>query len=100
MAKDFAKKFYNSKQWLRVREAFRIVKFGMCERCGLSDSKHIHHKILLTELNINDPDITLGFNNLELLCHECHNKEHMSKWQAVGEGVAFNINSEIVSRNG
>lgn len=28
--------------------------------------------------NIYNTDITLDFNNLELLCMDCHNKEHFN----------------------
>ena len=33
----------------------------------------------MTDDNLNDPDITLSFDNLELLCDECHRKEHAKK---------------------
>lgn len=29
--------------------------------------------------NIYNPDITLNFDNLELLCIDCHNKEHFAE---------------------
>lgn len=36
----------------------------------------VHHKKHLTPKNINDPEITLNWDNLELLCLDCHRKEH------------------------
>ena len=36
----------------------------------------VHHKIELTPDNISNPDITLGFDNLEAVCRECHAKIH------------------------
>lgn len=36
----------------------------------------MHHKKHLTPKNINDPEITLNWDNLELLCLDCHQKEH------------------------
>ncbi|QRN86025.1 HNH endonuclease [Clostridia bacterium] len=35
-----------------------------------------HHIIELTEDNINNPDISLNPNNIEIICHKCHNLEH------------------------
>ena len=96
MAKDFAKKFYNSKQWLITRDIYRASKFGICERCNSSNANHIHHKILLTIFNINDPEVTLNTKNLELLCHECHNKEHMSKYSPLQYGMRFDASGDIV----
>lgn len=76
--KDFAKKFYLSKAWRQTREAYRRYRFGICERCGAAGDI-VHHKIYLSPHNIHDANITLNFANLELLCQECHNKEHMKK---------------------
>ena len=36
----------------------------------------VHHKNHISKDNIYNTDITLDFNNLELLCMDCHNKEH------------------------
>lgn len=38
----------------------------------------MHHKIHLTPELINNPRITLDWNNLELLCESCHKDEHKS----------------------
>ena len=50
----------------------------VCERCG-GVAVICHHKQYLTPANINNPDITLSFDNLECLCKDCHNKEHFMK---------------------
>jgi hypothetical protein len=63
-----------------------------CERCGAA-ANVVHHKIYITPLNINDPDITLNFDNLEALCHNCHNKEH--KLGDFETCYAFSENGEI-----
>ena len=39
----------------------------------------VHHKIRLTPENIKDPQVALNWNNLELLCKDCHNQEHRPK---------------------
>ena len=38
----------------------------------------VHHKIHLTADNINDASVTLNWDNLELLCKECHDIAHRS----------------------
>ena len=96
MAKEFAKAFYKSKAWLRCREGFIQSVYGLCNRCG-KPGYIVHHKILLTPSNIDNPDITLNWDRLEYLCQECHNLEHMSKHkEVVREGLEFNSKGEIV----
>lgn len=75
MAKEFAKSFYKSKEWTKCRNAFFKYKNGLCERC-LDVGKIVHHKIYITPENINNPEITLNWDNLEVLCDSCHIQEH------------------------
>ena len=102
MSKPFAKKFYNSTAWKRCRESYIISVHLLCERC-MGNSKHVpgyivHHKILLTPLNIDDPMISLNHEHLEYLCVECHNDEHGvgSSGKVVREGLKFNEYGELV----
>ena len=67
--------FYKSDAWEKTRKAYIISKYGMCERCT-SPGVIVHHKTYITKQNIHDERITLSFDNLELLCRKCHNKEH------------------------
>ena len=67
MARDFAVRFYNSAAWARCRAAYALSVFGLCERCGEAGVE-VHHKVYLTPENIDYPPITLGWDNLELLC--------------------------------
>lgn len=80
MAREFAKDFYNSIQWRECRESYARSKGYLCERCmerGIYRAGEIvHHKIHLTPENINDPSITLSFDNLKLVCRDCHAVEH------------------------
>lgn len=80
MAREFAKAFYQSKQWQKCRSAYiayrKSIDGGMCESCHEVPGYIVHHKIHLTPENINDPDISLGFGNLKYDCHACHNAEH------------------------
>ncbi|QDW86494.1 HNH endonuclease [Staphylococcus hominis] len=71
MAKKWAKKFYNTKQWRATRNAYFHSQNGICELCG-KPGEEVHHKIYLTSENIDDPNITLDWDNLQLLCKACH----------------------------
>jgi 5-methylcytosine-specific restriction endonuclease McrA len=43
----------------------------------------VHHKIRLTPENLADPQISLNWDNLELLCKQCHMEEHTdTRWRA------------------
>lgn len=83
MKHRFNDAFYSSQEWIKTREAFASYKGGLCERClkkGIVQAGEIvHHKIYLTPSNINDPTITLNWDNLELLCRRCHAEEHTGR---------------------
>lgn len=78
--REFAKTFYSSKAWQRCRAAYAESKGNLCERClakGLIvPGEIVHHKIHLTEKNVSDPMVALNWDNLALLCRECHAQEH------------------------
>lgn len=96
MAKDWAIGFYKSKAWQDCRESFIKSKFGICERCE-RPGDIVHHKEYLTPNNINNLDVTLKWDNLELLCQDCHNKEHHSNdWDVTRDGLVFNEYGELV----
>ena len=76
--KEYAKKFYLSAAWRRTRDAYARYRCGICERCGAAGDI-VHHKTHITPANIRDPRVTLNFANLELLCQDCHNKEHFKR---------------------
>ena len=73
--KDWAKAFYLGKSWKQCSRQYMESQHHICERCG-EPAKICHHKIYLTRNNINNPYITLSWDNLEALCQDCHNKEH------------------------
>ena len=78
MAREFAKKFYNSKAWRKCRAAFiakrRAIDGGMCQRCSRDVGYIVHHVKWITPDNINDPAITLNHENLEYVCQTCHSR--------------------------
>lgn len=76
--KAWAEWFYQSLGWKKTRDKYMESHDNICERCG-NPAKICHHKIWLTKKNINDPYITLSWDNLEALCQDCHNKEHHKK---------------------
>lgn len=75
MAQEFAKAFYNSKEWKAVREYCIIRDHHACVHCG-KPVEEVHHKVTLTPKNINDWNISLNPDKLISLCHDCHMKEH------------------------
>ena len=83
MARDFAQAFYNSDAWDATRKAYRKSVGGLCELClkegRYTPGKVVHHKTHLNQDNINDPEITLAWGNLMLLCQDCHAKIHAGK---------------------
>lgn len=76
--KEYAKTFYKSREWEKTKNLYMSSIHYVCERCG-SAATICHHKKYITPHNITDRNITLGFDNLEGLCQDCHNKEHTSK---------------------
>ena len=96
MAKEWAKAFYNSAAWIQCREAYIVSVYGLCERCQ-QPGIILHHKILLTPNNIDDPNTTLNWDYLEYVCRVCHNAEHCKKHNDITqEGLAFDANGQLV----
>lgn len=81
--KDYAKEFYKSKTWQDCRAAYIRQARGLCEVClakGIYKAGDtVHHKTHITPRNIHDPNITLSFDNLQLLCRDCHAAIHSGK---------------------
>ena len=77
---DWAASFYKSKAWQRTRAAYAKSVGGLCERCLKAGRYNagviVHHKVHLTPELITKPEIALSFDNLELLCRDCHGAEH------------------------
>jgi 5-methylcytosine-specific restriction protein A len=94
--REFAKHFYKSKAWRECRASYIIKVHGLCERCA-AGGKIVHHKIYRNESNIDDPYVTLSHDNLELLCHDCHNREHFAGKVAIASGLSFDEDGNIIS---
>lgn len=95
MRKHFAKKFYNSKAWIKCRESYIASVFGMCEHCG-GAGYIVDHIKKLTPNNLNNPYITLNHNNLQYLCLPCHNTKTHRKHHATRDDVMFDSEGNLV----
>lgn len=79
--------FYCRKDYLDLAQACKIKSGGICAKCGgVFDISELrpHHKVELTLDNIDDVNITLNPDNIEVLCHDCHNAAHKRFGYAVG----------------
>ncbi len=98
MAQRFSKKFYNSKEWQKIRENILKRDNYLCQVCGMP-AEEIHHKIKLTPQNINNPNVSMAEDNLTSLCRDCHFNEHKKdrgELEDVEEGYAFDCNGMLV----
>jgi len=77
--------FYKSKEWTNLLEQLKLERVNangevICEHCGLPIIKKYdcigHHKIELTDANVNDYNISLNPDNIMLIHFKCHNKIH------------------------
>lgn len=78
--------FYNSTAWKDTRRNYRQSVGGLCERCLakgiITPAEVVHHKVPLTTDNISDLSISLGWDNLEALCRQCHAEVHEDIYRA------------------
>lgn len=91
MARDFAKAFYNSKEWEHVRTSVLMRDNFLCSKCG-RPAEEVHHIKHLSPDNINDPTVSLNMDNLTSLCKACHFDEHRGehgKGREKNESYAF-----------
>lgn len=83
MRDPFARRFYDSYAWQQCRKAYLKSVGNLCEsclKCGqITPADEVHHKIKLTPQNIDDPNVTLNWENLEALCEGCHKSAHKMK---------------------
>ena len=77
--------FYQSKEWVNLMKIIRQERVNengeiICAYCGKPIVKAYdcigHHKVYLTEQNVNDAMISLNPENVELVHHVCHNRIH------------------------
>lgn len=77
--------FYKSKQWEGLVNRLKLERLNdegqlICEHCGKPITRKYdcigHHKIELTEDNVNDYQISLNPDNIMLIHFKCHNMIH------------------------
>ena len=74
------KEFYSSRAWKDARRNYKQSVGGLCEECLkkgiITPAEIVHHKTPLTDDNVSDLSISLGWCNLQALCRDCHAKAH------------------------
>ena len=77
--------FYKSREWERLLEILKLERVDdtgqvICSYCHKPITRKYdcigHHRIELTEQNVNDPDISLNPDNIALVHFRCHNLIH------------------------
>lgn len=78
--REFAERFYKSKKWRDTKDAYKKSVGCLCERClsrgVITVGEIVHHKKHIEPWNIDDPSVTLSWDNLQLLCRTCHGEIH------------------------
>lgn len=92
--RTFAKAFYESPAWRKTRAYILKRDAGLCVRCGAT-GEIVHHKTELTPENIDDPEISLGENNLETVCRVCHAIIHEGT-SPTASGLAFDADGNVI----
>jgi 5-methylcytosine-specific restriction protein A len=68
-------RFYNSKQWKDTRRTVMLRDDNLCQNClrnGLYTKANVVDHVIEVK---DDYDKRLDTDNLEALCHECHNNK-------------------------
>lgn len=77
--------FYHSKQWQKLLDQIKHERLNedgniICEYCEKPIVRAYdiigHHKVELTEENVNDFEVSLNPENIQLVHHRCHNYIH------------------------
>ena len=87
--------FYKSKEWEGLREQLILERADdkghiICAYCGQPILRKYdciaHHKVELTEENVNDYSVSLNPENIELIHFKCHNVIH-KRWNGFTQEV-------------
>jgi 5-methylcytosine-specific restriction protein A len=65
-------RLYASSEWRKVRRQVLARDERKCQRCGSSDSLHLHHILPWA----GNPDLRFDPSNITTLCADCHRTEH------------------------
>ena len=98
MAKEFSKKFYNSKEWAGIRQSILMRDKYICQQCG-APAEEVHHIERVNPQNV-DLAKTHHADNLVSLCRDCHCREHdghrVAKASAVDDGFYFDERGYVI----
>ena len=69
--------FYSGSKWIKTRDDIRKRDKMTCKKCHSFSEKYyeVDHIIELTWDNVDDWNIAYNPDNLQLLCHACHNRK-------------------------
>jgi 5-methylcytosine-specific restriction endonuclease McrA len=95
MAKEFAKKFYDSAVWKMTRRIVLHRDHYTCADC-YGRAQEVHHVIELTPQNINNEMVALNPDNLISLCGKCHKKRTKGNTGDISEGYVFDEGGQVV----
>ena len=88
-------KFYRSSKWRECRNAYFKKAKGLCEIClskGLiKQGEIVHHKIELNSENVKNEKLAFGFDNLQLVCRDCHAEIHDMKKKYAGRSKRYKV---------
>lgn len=78
---DAQKSFYNSVRWRKFRSIIIAERGPVCAKCGKIivnplDCEVDHNPTELTPDNVSDPNVSLNPDNVQILCHTCHDQKH------------------------
>lgn len=100
--KPYAESFYKSKAWEKTRKAYAKSVGNLCEMCGakgiVKAGDIVHHKTHISPDNISEPNITLSWDNLMLVCRDCHAQLHeqSKKRYIINEDGSVTVKQEAV----
>lgn len=107
------KDFYNSDAWKKVRIYIWLKQNLLCNRCGravyvdgiskwIPKEKRligiVHHINYLNDTNIANVEISLNENNLEGICIDCHNEEHILGTGVTKKDVMFDSDGNLIPK--
>jgi len=88
--------FYRSTRWRDCRNAYFKKARGLCERClakGLiKQGEIVHHIIEMNTETIKNDKLAYDFDNLQLVCRDCHAEIHEQKKKFSGRSKRYKVN--------
>lgn len=98
------KAFYSSQAWKDARRNYKKSVGGLCEECLkngiITPADIVHHKTPLTDDNVSDLSISLGWCNLQALCRQCHAKAHEDMYaERTGKRYRIDENGRVQIRD-